>query len=226
MPLWVARLYPGEAWWRHESMGPDGGDTKIKRAKRPSVKSRKFCATCNNVWMSQLEQAVQPILTEMIEGRRIRLDAARQELVAFWVCKTTLAFESMEPTSRRFAPDAVYPALYEARAPLDRCQVWLARRRAGPSVAWHRAHTLAREDTAEDGFGATLAMGQMVAHVLWHPEGAGHLLLARRLANTLIQIWPIRRQTRVWPPVMHLEEGMELTWLARDVVQGAEVGAV
>ena len=112
--MWVAKLYPPEGWWNHEFAHPEYNEYKTKRAKRPRAISRKFCQECNNRWMSQLEQKAQPILTEMIEGNPTRLDAEEQQLVAFWICKTALAFESMEPDDRGLLPTNLYPALYSA----------------------------------------------------------------------------------------------------------------
>jgi hypothetical protein len=222
IPRWVAKLYPETGWWTHEHAHPDHDYFKSKRAKGPAAISRKFCQRCNNGWMSRLEQSAEPILTEMIHGNPSRLDTDQQRLISFWICKTTLAFDSMEPVDRRVMPVDLYSALYREEGPIARCQVWLARREASPSVAWHRAHLLSRVDSPEQSVGSVLAMGQMVAHVAWHPEGATNIELSRRFAATLTQIWPIRRESRLWPPIRQLENGEDLSWLAKDLALDAE----
>jgi hypothetical protein len=223
VPLWQRRLYPSEAWWVHRTAHPDIGDFRTKRAKKPAFISRKFCETCNNGWMARLEERALHLLGPMIEGASTELGPAEQELLAFWVWKTTLTFQSLEPDDYRCAPRTLYGDLFERQGPLDKSQIWLGYRPGG-DPAWQRAHTLARDDTPRAGFGSTLAMGSFVAHLIWLEEPAVRLKLSGHPAGALIQVWPVKRERRRWPSLMELADG-DLSWLGRAVISHSQLVA-
>ncbi len=221
IPLWQRHLYPGEAWWVHRTAHPDIGDFRTKRAKKPAFISRKFCETCNNGWMGCLEETALPLLGPMIKGAPTELGAKEQELLAFWVWKTTLAFQSLEPPDYRCVPKALYRELFDGQQALEGSQVWLGHRQGG-DPAWQRAHTLARDGAPKAGFGSTLAMGSLVAHLVWLEDAAVRLKVSGHAAGALIQIWPVKRDRRRWPSLMPLADG-DLSWLGRAVVSRSQL---
>lgn len=202
VPLWVGRKYPEPANWIHESAHPELGHYRTKQARKPSVKTRKFCEKCNTGWMSRLEKEAIPLLEPMMHGTPARLTEKDQELLSLWVCKTIYAFQHRKPPCGS--------------------QIWLGSRDAGESVAWHRAHSLSRESGF--GFGSTLALGAVVAHLIWHDEPDRQLQLAPNLRPALIQIWPVKRSTRLWPPPQRIG-GRDLSWFARTVVAGSQLAS-
>lgn len=211
VPLWQRHLYKGEAWWVHQTSHPDIGDYRTKKAKKPAFRSRKFCGKCNNGWMSRLEEQALPLLGPMIKGTPTVLGPDEQKLLAFWIWKTTLTFQSLEPAEYRCVPDALYGDLFEHRSPLIGSQIWLGWRNGG-DPAWHRAHTLVRRDAPGRGFGSTLAMGSLVAHLVWHDDPQRYLRLSGHIAGALIQVWPIKKELRRWPTLVPLADG-DLSWL-------------
>lgn len=223
IPRWLRKLYPEPSWWRHVHAHPDLDREKVKRARGPRVISRKFCEACNNNWMSRLESAAMGDLSRMIKGEPIRLDTAAQRTLAFWVVKTTLAFESIEPASHRFADRELYRRVHERQGVPDGFQIWLCRREDG-DVAWHRSHSLNFRDRAENGFGSTLSLGDFVAHLVWHRDTARQLKVASSMAGAVVQIWPIRKDARRWPPLMTIGGGpADLSWLAREFAARSEL---
>jgi hypothetical protein len=50
---------------------------------RLTLTIKRVCRECNNGWMSQLEEAVQPVLTPMIEGRDRELTSGRRAGAAY-----------------------------------------------------------------------------------------------------------------------------------------------
>jgi hypothetical protein len=221
IPLWQRHLYPGEAWWVHRTAHPDIGDFRTKRAKKPAFISRKFCEPCNNGWMARLEETALSLLGPMIKGVPAELGVKEQELLAFWVWKTTLTFQSLEPLDYRCVPKALYRELFEGQRALAGSQVWLGYRQGG-DPAWQRAHTLARDGGARAGFGSTLAMGSLVAHLIWLDDPAVRLKLSGHPAGALIQIWPVKKDQRRWPSLMELADG-DLSWLGRAVVSHSQL---
>ncbi|MCS6897177.1 MAG: hypothetical protein NZM29_04325, partial [Nitrospira sp.] len=54
------------------------------------------CHSCNNGWMSRLEGDVKPILTPMVLGNSVTLEAQQQERLTTWMTKCAMLYESME----------------------------------------------------------------------------------------------------------------------------------
>ena len=51
------------------------------------------CATCNNGWMSQLQQAAKPIIVPFFENREVALNEKQQKLVAGWSAMAVMCSE-------------------------------------------------------------------------------------------------------------------------------------
>jgi hypothetical protein len=58
-----------------------------------SHKLRIVCASCNNGWMSQIEQQSKSLLTDLIKGIDIVLDKENQQLLCDWIMMTTMVAE-------------------------------------------------------------------------------------------------------------------------------------
>ncbi|MFJ2297358.1 hypothetical protein [Oerskovia paurometabola] len=63
---------------------------------------RLVCAPCNNGWMSQLEDAVEPILLPAALGKVVALDEGQQGLVLKWLAKTAIVMEFMDQQPKSF----------------------------------------------------------------------------------------------------------------------------
>jgi hypothetical protein len=225
IPKWMKRLYPDQGWWRHEHAHPDLNKSKVKRAKGPRVISRRFCEDCNTGWMSRLETASKGSLGRMIKGEAIRLDRDAQGTLAFWVAKTTLAFESIEPETHRFAERELFRRLYELQEAPPDLQIWLARRGDG-DIAWRRSHSLRDNEGADAGFGSTLSLGDLVIHAVWHPAPQRRFKVGRSLAAYLIQIHPMKKDSRLWPSALPIGSGKaDLSWLGLEVAARSEIVA-
>ena len=62
----------------------------------PFLQTVGVCATCNNGWMSQLEQVAQRVLTPFILGRPGQIELEDAAAIAAWVQKTTLTAADAE----------------------------------------------------------------------------------------------------------------------------------
>ncbi|MDQ0923382.1 hypothetical protein QF038_001890 [Pseudarthrobacter sp. W1I19] len=95
---------------------------------------KKFCAPCNNGWMSQLENAAQRVLTPFILGKPGTIAVEDQAVIAMWAQKTALTAMLVSSEKQRdegygLAPSE-YIALYEQRErmqPLDASQIWVGK---------------------------------------------------------------------------------------------------
>jgi hypothetical protein len=99
-----------------------------------TARVRAVCDTCNNGWMSELENAARLVLTSLILGESPELSADDQRLIAAWACKT--AFVSLLSSAEEDRADGYgvppeeYRALYATREhpePLPYSQYWTGR---------------------------------------------------------------------------------------------------
>lgn len=209
---WIGRLFsqgapPGSTYvFRHHSAHPEVGiGPREKTAKQPAYKTRAFCKSCNNGWMSQLEERGRPILEPLALGRARTLSTADQEALAFWATKTLFGFQSIEHPSSKWARAEDYAALYRLQAPLPYSQVWIGATEPR-GVAWQRAHHFRFNEASQsiDGFGATLTIGHAVFYVLIGYAGRVGLRLRYEAAFALKEIWPGASAELEWPPVTRL----------------------
>ena len=88
------------------------------------------CKTCNNGWMSRLEETAAPILKPMIEGRQLELVSSDVKIVRAWATKTALNFvyASEHAYTLPIKPELAHQ-LFAGRNnqwPLPNVQVWTA----------------------------------------------------------------------------------------------------
>ena len=80
---------------------------------------RNVCSSCNNGWMSTLEQIAQQALTPLILGEPGKVAPAQQGAVALWAQKTALVAMLVSSEAERAAgyglAESEYRRLYEIR---------------------------------------------------------------------------------------------------------------
>jgi hypothetical protein len=54
------------------------------------------CHTCNNTWMSRLEEKNIPVIGNMLENKPTVIDAGRQRLLMEWAVKTAIVMDSIK----------------------------------------------------------------------------------------------------------------------------------
>jgi len=72
---------------------PDGSSTEVRvPITLDSFKLKRVCEPCNNGWMSQLEDAVKPILLRLIRGEMTLAEILEDErqILAKWAGKTAI----------------------------------------------------------------------------------------------------------------------------------------
>ena len=88
------------------------------------IKIRCVCGACNSGWMNQIEEAVRPDLTAMIQGNPVQLDRGRQRKLAEWITLKLMVAEHEHPSGVVF-PSEVNRAFYERRELPSRLSIWL-----------------------------------------------------------------------------------------------------
>ena len=146
-PQWISRALNGAAVvesptfsWR--VLRTEGDSTRAVGSPGSAplirVTARCVCEPCNNVWMSQLEEAAKPFVEPMVFGRSVQLSTADQTTVAFWVAKTAAALEYTLETDSRLISTADHHWMYQHRLAPPEMSIWACGYREPNTFgAWH-----------------------------------------------------------------------------------------
>lgn len=170
----------------------------------PDLQVREVCAQCNSGWMSQLETAARPILTELIQGRRLSLAPDDQVILAAWTFKTELMFQVARPQTVRCIDAERFGEFYVARVPPENVSVWMGATSGGPAVfELATAATFGLRDAhATPGFIAVLAFGNLLLIMAGPQTGVvGVAPIETATEPAILQrIWPLRAESILWGP--------------------------
>ena len=137
IPRWIGRtlrkVIPlGEQVWLsldHKQL-EDEESTHIHHRKLGAASGpprKVVCDTCNRGWMKKLEDAVKPIIEDMIHGKvpgdGILLSDVELDIVRRWITKTSLVnyFVSSAPG----CDPSVYHSFYKTQTPSPCSRIWL-----------------------------------------------------------------------------------------------------
>lgn len=121
LPIGPQGTYTGEIIDEHpKTREVTRHDKRVKPGELYTKKMKVVCGTCNNEWMSGIEEAVKPLLVPFIKGDAITLDADQLKLVAQWATLKTMVCEhdnrgtEVTPQTDRtaFMADGVIPAYF------------------------------------------------------------------------------------------------------------------
>jgi len=94
LPLGPQGSYTGEIIDEHpKTRQVSRHEKRIKPGELYTKKMKVVCGTCNNEWMSGVEEAVKPLLVPIIMGEAITLNAGQLKLVAQWASLKTIVCE-------------------------------------------------------------------------------------------------------------------------------------
>ena len=80
----------------HEGVGKGGLSLKLRTEKQGSVITKKFrvvCATCNNGWMSKLEENAKTIIADLMNGKRPSLNIEQLNILSTWTATKVMVAE-------------------------------------------------------------------------------------------------------------------------------------
>lgn len=228
---WIGRAWgeppPGiTVQFAHESFSPSGQARPTKTARAPAYFTRAFCQTCNNGWMSRLEDQIRPVLEPMLRGlpRRTTLSLEDQRLLAFWATKTALAFQTMEDDETTWARPEDFATLFGSRVRSRTPRSgWVLAKSAMP--LGYRSHNTCLSDTPDgeiDGFGVVLSVGFAVFWVLVPYEPRAQLRLFGEAGMATKPIHPCLGRSVVWPPPRTIVP-IDLTGLPERLIQSSRL---
>ena len=216
-PNWINDLYPAaevgetEVFNRLIAFGEPTVDRAYSKKDVASLRTKFVCASCNNGWMSALEDEARMVLIPLAKGERRTLSLHSQLVVATWAVKT---FQIYETIWRR-------PPLSSAA---DRTTVMRERRPSARSRVWALAYdgtigplraTYLVAEVSEPGrpamgraYLATFQLGCLVLQVAGADNGietGGGLATVGERTPRRLQLFP-PLPTLQWPPTEVLND--------------------
>lgn len=177
------------------------------------------CHTCNNNWMSQLEQKNLPVLGDALENKPTTIDIGRQRLLTEWAVKTAMVSDSV---NNRQVGDKFYTknecvAMRVSRAIPQRTRIWIGGLTESHLGAIGTDFTLLNGSLSRIGRGIanTIVTGHFAVQVVTiHPESNEESQSIPEVQprpgnwhDTLIQLFPQVHKTVNWPPPVKFTTG-------------------
>jgi hypothetical protein len=167
--------------------------------------------------MSNLENAVKPVLGAMISDISVPLDRETQRFLAAWGIKTSMVVDSAVPSERWFYGQDEREHLRATLSMPNDTLAWLGRcQRSDLSVTEGRnLYTAAIPNSGAgrgEGYVTTITIGRAILQIITvrigNDQPAGRRLLHSKPGNwnqSLIKIWPARPLVH-WPPAISFDE--------------------
>jgi hypothetical protein len=160
------------------------------------------CSTCNNRWLSVLENDVRPVLAPLVRGEKTALLSVRDQcLLASWGVKTALLLDLS--TGSPVVPAGFFHDFRLRRCPLESHVVWLGAYRGSNRAVWarHRGLQLGAGPAEPPlGFVTTFTAFRVIFQVVGHFTAGGATIRDDRLWSAgLHQTWPVRDESIEWP---------------------------
>jgi hypothetical protein len=218
---WLAAEVPDLGHFGTEVTGVVGIPTTWRRRRRKasSVRPKIVCATCNNGWMSALQEGAKPYIAPLIRGESCSLASDQQELVASWLTMTAMTAPWANPDHGSWAiPQSHRTELCTNRKPPQSTQVLIAPcahdRRPIGTAPFGMRYRLIRLDhmdvttpagvilPSRPGYGVALSVGNLAAVIFGHaydPIRQPMLAYDGLLDRALKPIWPSSDTSVEWP---------------------------
>lgn len=180
--------------------------TQRATKNRAIATTKRVCGPCNSGWMSQLEQAVKPLIVGPIAGRPATFDAAAQTTIATWAIKTAMTLGLSFPGENPI-PSEHYRLMAAQQQPPPNTTVltigYTGREYSHIGVWKALSMVRAGEDKPDlpNTYVTTISAGHFVFQVLGStielPELPKRATALRAVSD---YIWPLQGKPIQWPP--------------------------
>ncbi|WP_216898412.1 hypothetical protein [Nocardia alni] len=194
------------------------GDPPIVQRGGPFTKKVKIvCASCNNGWMSRLEQDTKPLLIRLFRshGRSIPLETDAQLTLARWAFKTAVVCAYSDKSQLELIPKEHRREFYENDEPPRHVGVRMGMSTVPPLDPSKGEHVAAYSLTPIEGtpitddstinfslYRITICLLNVVFCILGHMETIPMKeQIDNKFRSITMPIWPPQRPTMWWPPV-------------------------
>lgn len=198
--------------------------------KKPKLPIRCACGSCNNGWMSGLENQAKPIIESILDGKTNELDVAAQEILAVWAVKTAMVLEAVNPEWRFYSVEERH-RLRTARSLPARTEVFLAKCVNQPDIySAAKDHRTGSGNEGARAFAVTMAFGSLAFQIVTvrTPPGVPEYVRATYEVSdgpwdqVLIQVWPTSTEKRIWAAKMGLDSDAGLNALTERLTYAAK----
>ena len=175
----------------------------------PDPKIKCVCKTCNEGWMSSLEDASRNIVGPLLHDVSMWIDAANQEMIARWSLKTAMVFEALTFRGRTaYYSKSERESLRVISPSPHRTNVWIGRFHRTGLGAFGLDIKAGTETLMGivNAYCTTFVVGHLVIQVvtLHAPVeyDSSNINLSAKggwLMGSVVPIWPTER-TISWPP--------------------------
>jgi len=150
-PDWLNPYFPkssndkhGRAFYSSPAKSPLVLKRKIERPGNLITKKfRVVCETCNNGWMSRLEEKVKPVLLSIIKNKCVTINEETLSLLSRWIVMKVIVGEQSEDGTQ-VTPESDRKMFYESSTIPDYFRVYISRHKTQHKTAYLRhAVTLA-----------------------------------------------------------------------------------
>jgi len=241
VPEWLLRaigfLYGERGKGKYRERGTIelwSGDAETPRSwPGAKILVKNFCEPCNSGWMSDLEGLTKPLITPFLRDLSVPLNRTNQQNLARWSIKTAIVLERVGSKSRASVFTAADRALIREGGIPSLAFIWIGRHNASNRLfgAARRLVTPELLDGAphgepspvSEGYVTTLGLGRVVLQVLRvvrNPNSSAKKATLQPQpgpwSQSLLQIWPRRRDEVRWPPASSFSDrGVTLDALSR-----------
>jgi hypothetical protein len=218
-PTWITEQFPSArpAPFRSERLGHQRREWP---ARRPELRVKQVCRTCNNGWMSRLETSARPYLQPLLTGTPAILDYLAQSSIAVWAVKTAMVIEGLELASQRRYSQKERTAFAQFMVIPPRTVIWLA---SLPDVTlFYTAERIQLDQIVETRFTAItftiglarLALQVMTMRVPLDVDAQARIMTSVRPGRwneSTAKIWPADTVAVRWPLSLELngEPGLD-----------------
>ena len=202
-PLWLVRMFPEPPGGVSVEAERKGTVLEPWRQRGHFMKIRYVCQSCNNGWMSALENEAKPLIQRLLSDGVVDLEKER-EIIARWVLKTCMVFEAAGG-SGWFYTKAERSTVREGTIPAGYTAFWAARC-VDLSAIYCNAYNLFEGRVASTsgvhGHVTSMAFGTLALQTMTvRPSDAVRPGVAIRLDGVNEEPWP-NAAPQLWPPIV------------------------
>ena len=216
IPKWVGQLFLTEfqskgVLFKRRDLGASS-PPEVRPRKYGSASMAKFCvvcASCNNNWMSVIENRNKARLTGLILGRARKIDTPELEEMALWFTLKALMFDLVTEADPCFERGD-FELVYRTKRPHPGMQLWVGCYDGDPNefVQFHVSpvHGVNIDSASLHSTKLFLRIGKMASDVTITPLRNIDMppFHGRPSTNYFEQFWPPKGSFE-WPPLVSMD---------------------
>lgn len=217
-PLWLMKRFPSSDKARTFA---EIGVRNIGNwpMAKPRLPLKRVCRTCNNGWMSRLENEAKPVIESILDDKIKAVDASAQLTLARWAVKTAMVLETVGANRDWFYSETERSLMGKVQTIPQRTSVWIAKCVDHPNI-YSAAKGLwaSPNKTGVHAFNTTMGFGSVALQVVSIKVPAkipANIAVTYDISDgpwdqTLVQVWPSSQNPLSWPPKYGLKDELGL----------------